>query len=107
MNLLHLLVNQEQVKTTLVDVILGLLMPTNGDIQVDGVSIYKNLRAWQNMIGYIPQTIFLIDDTVERNIAFGVNDELIDPKRLQKAIEGSSIGGTNFATPKWNKNFCW
>ncbi len=78
-------------KTTLVDVILGLLMPTDGDIQVDGVSIYKNLRAWQNMIGYIPQTIFLIDDTVERNIAFGVTDELIDPYRLQKAIEAAQL----------------
>ena len=51
-------------KTTLVDVILGLLEATQGDILVDGISIYKNTRAWQNLIGYIPQSIFLIDDTI-------------------------------------------
>lgn len=74
-------------KTTVIDVILGLLTPNSGDIQVDGQSVYNDLRAWQNMIGYVPQSIFLIDDTLERNIAFGVPDHLIDHQRLQKAIE--------------------
>jgi ABC-type multidrug transport system fused ATPase/permease subunit len=78
-------------KTTLVDVILGLLEPQQGDIRVDGVSIYNNLRSWQNLIGYIPQSIFLIDDTIERNIAFGVSDPLIDPHRLQKAIQAAQL----------------
>ncbi|HEY9707173.1 MAG TPA: ATP-binding cassette domain-containing protein, partial [Oculatellaceae cyanobacterium] len=59
-------------KTTLVDVILGLLVPESGDIKVDGVSVGSNLRPWQNLLGYIPQAIFLTDDTIERNIAFGV-----------------------------------
>ena len=78
-------------KTTLVDVILGLLTPQEGDIKVDEKSIYHNLRSWQNIIGYIPQSIFLIDDTIERNIAFGVPDHLIDQERLNKAIEAAQL----------------
>jgi ABC-type multidrug transport system fused ATPase/permease subunit len=78
-------------KTTLVDIILGLLKIENGDILVDGVSIYNNLRSWQNLIGYIPQSIFLIDDTMERNIAFGVPDHLIDHKKLEQAIRASQL----------------
>jgi ATP-binding cassette, subfamily B, bacterial PglK len=78
-------------KTTLVDLILGLLEPEGGDIQVDGVSIYSNLRAWQNLIGYIPQSIFLMDDTVARNIAFGVPDHLIDFDRLNRAIQDAQL----------------
>ncbi|WP_265583108.1 ABC transporter ATP-binding protein [[Phormidium] sp. LEGE 05292] len=78
-------------KTTLVDLILGLLIPESGDICVDEQSIYSNLRAWQNLIGYIPQSIFLIDDTLERNIAFGVPDELIDYERLERAIRSAQL----------------
>jgi ATP-binding cassette, subfamily B, bacterial PglK len=74
-------------KTTLVDVFLGLLIPQSGDIQVDGVSIYKDLRAWQNLIGYIPQSVFLMDDTLDRNIAFGVADSQIDRQKLASAIQ--------------------
>lgn len=74
-------------KTTLVDVFLGLLIPQSGDIQVDGVSIYGDLRAWQNSIGYIPQSVFLMDDSIERNIAFGVLDARIDRAKLAQAIE--------------------
>lgn len=78
-------------KTTLVDVLLGLLIPQSGDIQVDGQSVYKDLRAWQNLIGYIPQSIFLIEDTVYRNIAFGVPDELIDYDRLHEAMVSAQL----------------
>ncbi|WP_245911858.1 ABC transporter ATP-binding protein [Brunnivagina elsteri] len=78
-------------KTTLVDVILGLLTPQHGDIKVDGVSIYDDLRAWQNLIGYVPQSIFLIDDTIEKNIAFGVADDAIDHERLYNAIESAQL----------------
>lgn len=78
-------------KTTLVDIILGLLIPQWGDIKVDGVSIYRNLRAWQNLVGYIPQSIFLLDDTVERNIALGVPDNQIDSRRLQQAIAAAQL----------------
>ncbi|WP_414549667.1 ABC transporter ATP-binding protein [Anabaena sp. CCY 0017] len=78
-------------KTTLVDIILGLFIPQFGDIKVDGVSVYSNLRAWQNMLGYVPQSIFLIDDTLERNIAFGVPDHLIDQNKLKKAIQMAQL----------------
>ncbi|UIE37510.1 ABC transporter ATP-binding protein/permease [Leptodesmis sichuanensis A121] len=78
-------------KTTLVDVLLGLFIPQSGDIKVDGCSVYSNLRAWQNLLGYVPQSIFLIDDTLERNIAFGVPDHLIDQNRLRKAIEMAQL----------------
>ena len=78
-------------KTTLVDVILGLLEPESGNIRVDGVSVYSNIRSWQNLIGYIPQSIFLIDDTIESNIAFGVPDRLIDPAKLERAIKAAQL----------------
>jgi ABC-type multidrug transport system fused ATPase/permease subunit len=78
-------------KTTLVDVILGLLVPQQGDITLDGMSIYKDLRSWQNLIGYIPQFIYLMDDTIERNIAFGVPDALIDQQRLYYAIQAAQL----------------
>ncbi len=78
-------------KTTLVDVILGLLEPQQGDIQVDGHSIYGNLRNWQNLIGYIPQSIFLIDDTLEKNIAFGVPTDAIDRQKLYQAIKAAQL----------------
>ncbi|PZV15460.1 MAG: ABC transporter ATP-binding protein [Pseudanabaena sp.] len=78
-------------KTTLVDIVLGLFTPQFGDIKVDGSSVYDNLRAWQNLLGYVPQTIFLTDDTLERNIAFGIPDNLIDKEKLQKAIEMAQL----------------
>lgn len=78
-------------KTTLVDVLMGLLSPQSGDILLDGVSVYSHLRAWQNLIGYVPQSIFLIDDTLERNIAFGVPDNQIDRQRVQKAVAAAQL----------------
>ena len=78
-------------KTTLVDIMLGLLEPQTGDIKADGVSIYNNLRSWQNTVGYIPQSIFLIDDTVESNIAFGVPDREIDPERIKRSIKAAQL----------------
>jgi ABC-type multidrug transport system fused ATPase/permease subunit len=78
-------------KTTMVDVILGLLMPQSGDIRVDGVSIYEDIRAWQNLVGYVPQSIFLMDDTLEKNIAFGVPTDAIDRQRLYAAVESAQL----------------
>ncbi len=78
-------------KTTLADVFLGLFNPQSGDIKVDGISIYNDLYAWRNMLGYVPQSIFLIDDTLERNIAFGVPAYLIDHTKLRKAIEMAQL----------------
>lgn len=78
-------------KTTLVDIILGLLQPESGDIYVDGKSVRADLRSWQNIVGYIPQSIFLIDDSIEKNIAFGVPDDLIDYEKLDKVIEMAQL----------------
>ncbi len=73
-------------KTTIVDIILGLLEAQKGTLEVDGKIITKqNSRAWQRSIGYVPQHIHLSDDTVEANIAFGVGSKDIDPKAIEKA----------------------
>lgn len=87
-------------KTTLVDIILGLLQPNRGNILVDGKTIYQNLRSWQNLIGYIPQSIFLTDDTVERNIAFGVPDRAIDPVKLDRAIKAAQLEELIYQLPE-------
>ena len=78
-------------KTTLVDILLGLLAPESGDIKVDGQSIYNDVRGWQNLLGYIPQSIFLTDSTIEQNIAYGVPPEEIDAERLQEAIAAAQL----------------
>lgn len=78
-------------KTTLVDVILGLLTPENGDIKLDGQSIYNDLRTWQNIVGYIPQSIFLTDDTIERNIAFGVPDRMLNRQKMTDALSAAQL----------------
>jgi len=73
-------------KTTAVDLILGLLEPQAGEIRVDGVPVTaQNLRAWQNAIGYVPQQIFLIDDSVSANIAFGQPKRKIDQAAVERA----------------------
>jgi ATP-binding cassette, subfamily B, bacterial PglK len=92
-------------KTTLVDVFLGLLIPQSGDIRVDGVSIYGDLRAWQNSIGYIPQSVFLMDDTIERNIAFGVLDCQIDRAKLAQAIELAQLSEVVAQLPEGIQTF--
>jgi ABC-type multidrug transport system fused ATPase/permease subunit len=73
-------------KSTLVDVILGLFAPTSGVVSVDGSDVQQNLRNWQNQIGYVPQAIYLTDDTLRRNVAFGLNDENIDDDLVREAI---------------------
>ncbi|HBZ61607.1 MAG: ABC transporter ATP-binding protein/permease [Ilumatobacteraceae bacterium] len=73
-------------KSTLVDVILGLFAPTSGVVSVDGSDVHQNLRNWQNQIGYVPQAIYLTDDTLRRNVAFGLNDENIDDDLVREAI---------------------
>jgi ABC-type multidrug transport system fused ATPase/permease subunit len=78
-------------KTTLVDTILGLLTPTAGAVLVDGVDIQRHLRSWQNQIGYVPQFIFLTDDTLRRNVAFGLADGQIDDGAVQRAIRAARL----------------
>lgn len=78
-------------KTTLIDVILGLLQPDSGDLEVNGVSIYEDLRGWQDILGYIPQTIFLTEDTIEKNIAFGVPEKSIDRERIARVLQMTEL----------------
>ena len=73
-------------KTTLVDLLLGLLTPDDGQIMIDGHNIQKCMRHWQDQIGYVPQSIYLSDDTLRRNVAFGIKNELIDDDAVWKAI---------------------
>jgi ABC-type multidrug transport system fused ATPase/permease subunit len=79
-------------KTTLADIILGLLRPQQGQLLIDGVAVDDaNLRAWQNNLGYVPQDIFLVDDTVEANIAFGIPAELRDHDAVEAAARIANI----------------
>lgn len=78
-------------KTTLVDIILGILKPLDGDVLVDGISILDKPSAWHAKLGYIPQNIYLIDDTIKRNIAFAIPDDEIDDARLRRAIEEAQL----------------
>lgn len=78
-------------KTTLADIILGILVPTDGAVYLDGNDIFKNLSSWHSKIGYIPQSIYLLDDTIARNITFGIADNEIDHRRLDYAIERAQL----------------
>ncbi|MDA9107626.1 ATP-binding cassette domain-containing protein, partial [Flavobacteriaceae bacterium] len=78
-------------KSTLVDLILGLFHPKEGSVMIDNVDIQFNLRGWQSQIGYVPQSIYLTDDTLRRNIAFGIHDEVIDELSLKNAIKASQL----------------
>lgn len=73
-------------KSTLVDIILGLLTPTHGNVRVDGADIQTNLRGWQDQMGYVPQAIFLSDDTLRRNVAFGLPDTEIEEAAVERAV---------------------
>ncbi len=75
-------------KTTMVDILLGLLRPESGQVMVDGVPITdENLAAWQANLGYVPQTIYLSDDTVAQNIAFGIPADEVDMEQVRRAAQ--------------------
>lgn len=78
-------------KSTLVDVFLGLLPPSRGAVIVDGGNIQTNLRGWQDQIGYVPQSIFLTDDTLRKNVAFGLPEEAIDEQAVGRAIRDAQL----------------
>jgi len=78
-------------KSTLINLLLGLLKPADGDIYVDGISIWENVNSWQSSIGYVPQDIFLTDDSLRNNIALGVDDSVIDDDLLERVIKQASL----------------
>ena len=79
-------------KTTLVDIILGLLRPEQGIITVDDLEVNDvNIRSWQANLGYVPQVIYLTDDTITANIAFGIDPKKIDIEAVKKAAEIANL----------------
>ena len=78
-------------KTTLVNILTGLLQPCSGRILIDDIDITGSVQELQKFIGYVPQHIFLIDDTLKRNIAFGIDDEAIDETRLAQVIGAAQL----------------
>lgn len=78
-------------KSTIIDLVLGLLSPAEGRVLVDGVDIQTNLRGWQDQIGYVSQSIYLSDDSIRRNVAFGVPESEIDDDAVRNAINDAQL----------------
>lgn len=78
-------------KSTLADILLGLLKPERGTVTVDDTDIFSIQSSWSKMIGYVPQMVFLIDDTIRRNIAFGIPEQEIEDKKVWHALEQAQM----------------
>ncbi len=78
-------------KTTVVDILLGLLQLQTGNIYADGVDVKEHYEGWLKNIGYIPQTIFMIDSTIRKNVAFGIPDDEIDDKRVWAVLKEAQL----------------
>ena len=87
-------------KSTLVDVLLGLLHPQSGRVLIDGEPLEGRERSWQRQIGYVPQDVYLLDDTLRRNIAFGIPDGAIDESRLARAVAHARLDEVVAALPQ-------
>ena len=87
-------------KSTLVDILLGLLTPTSGHVLVDGQPLEGHEQAWQRHIGYVSQDVYLLDDTLRRNVAFGVPDSAIDEERLTHALTQARLDEVIAAMPQ-------
>lgn len=79
-------------KSTLADVVLGLLHPEKGSVLVDGVDIFSIPKSWAKMIGYVPQSVYLTDDTIKKNIAFGIPENEVDEKKIWMALDQAQLG---------------
>lgn len=78
-------------KTTVVDILLGLLQLQSGEILADGVEVRERYESWLKNIGYIPQTIFMIDSTIRKNVAFGCGDDEIDDEKVWQALREAQL----------------
>lgn len=87
-------------KTTLADILLGLLQPEQGQILMDGRDIYQNLVMWSEMVGYVPQSLFLLDDTIRNNIAFGVPEKEIDEAKVREVVVEAQLQSMVERLPK-------
>lgn len=80
-------------KTTFMDLLLGLLRPDGGKVLYGEQDIQAYKESWRQKLGYIPQTIYLTDDTIRRNVAFGIPDSLIDDEKVWKALDRAQLSG--------------
>lgn len=87
-------------KTTLVDIILALLKPQSGEILMDGMDVNSIGKHWNRIISYVPQSIYMVDDSIRRNVAFGIEEECIDDDKIWKALEMAQIKGFVESLPK-------
>jgi ABC-type multidrug transport system fused ATPase/permease subunit len=87
-------------KTTTVDLLLGLLSPSSGSILCDKTPISSDLKAWHKNISYIPQEIFLVDDTIRNNVAFGIDPSLVNNDEVWKALDAAQLGDFVRSLPK-------
>lgn len=78
-------------KSTLIDLLLGLLEPSSGEILIDGEPMGSNIRGWQRLVGYVPQSIYLTDDTLLKNVAFGLHPRDIDHGAVDRAVEAAQL----------------
>ena len=87
-------------KTTLLDVLLGLIKPSSGSIKFNEVPLEESLPEWLSNTAYIPQMVFLMDDSLKKNIALGMDDEQVDINRLHQAIEQAQLSDLVEQLPK-------
>lgn len=87
-------------KTTLINLMSGLLEPTEGRILLDDLDLTLIVKSWQRKIAYVPQSVFLMDDTIRRNIAFALEDDEIDEARVMQAVHSSSLGNMLACLPR-------
>lgn len=78
-------------KTTAIDILLGLLRPQNGSVIVDGKEIFMDWKGWLSQVGYIPQSIFILDGSIRANVAFGISDDRVDDDAVWKALEEAAL----------------
>jgi len=78
-------------KTTLIDILLGLLEPDLGEILVDGININTNIRGFRENLGYVPQDIYIVDDTIAANVAFGMPEDEVDTNRIWASLEIANL----------------
>ena len=87
-------------KSTLINILLGLLKPKNGRIMVDDSDINLNISGWRNSIGYVPQDIYITDDNLKNNVAFGINEEQIDNDKVKTALDRSQLKNFYINSPE-------
>lgn len=92
-------------KTTLADILLGLLEPAKGSIYVDGRNVFEHMDEWHRLLGYIPQTIYLSDDTIRNNVAFGIREDEIDDQAVDEALKKAQLYDFVQTLPKGVQTF--